>query len=193
MPSCRPSPTAVADLTEAQTQSTVDEVRASVALARGDASAALGFAQRSYRQVVAPDSTAVSTAARAAARLGDLAAAREALGVLEGQPGRVARTAAREAGAIVAILDGRTGDGVAGFVDAIRRWRDLGLEFEAATCALTFVTMVGPTDPEARDAAEHARLVFERVGATLHQALLDEAMAATPPARPARRDASIAE
>ncbi len=122
----------VADLTEAQTQSTVDEVRASVALARGDSSAALGFAQRSYRQFVAPDSTAVSTAVRAAARLGDLAAAQEALGALEGQPGRVARTAAREAGAVVAILEGRSADGIAGFADAIRRWRDLGLDFEAA-------------------------------------------------------------
>ncbi len=59
---------------------------------------------------------------------------------------------------------------------------------------LTFVAMVGPTEPEARDAAEHARLVFEHIGAILHLALLDEAMAAaTPPVRATRRDAATVE
>jgi hypothetical protein len=90
------------------------------------------------------------------------------------------------------MLDGRQDERSAAFVDAIRQWRDLGLEFEAAMCALTLVTMVGPAEPEARDAADQARLVFERIGANLHLVLLEQAMAATPGARPAPRDARTA-
>jgi tetratricopeptide (TPR) repeat protein len=183
----------VAGLTEAQVTVTVDEARASVAFARGDANAALAFAQRSFRQNVAPDSTAVATAVRAAAMLADVAAAREALRALEGLPGRVAQTTAREADAVIAVLEGRTNEGIAGFVDAIRRWRDLGLEFEGALCAMTFVTMVGTTDPEAREAGERAHLVFERVGANMHQVLLDEAIGTAPSVTRTRRDAQIAE
>jgi tetratricopeptide (TPR) repeat protein len=182
----------VATMTEVQAQQSVDEVRAAVAFARGDARVALEFAQRSYRAGPVPDSTAVSSAARAAARLGDEAAAREARDALESQHGRVAETGKLEAGAVIALFEGRRDDARAGFVEAIRRWRDLGLEFEAALCALTFVTMVGPAEPEAREAAEQARNVFERVGAKPHQVLLDQAMAAVPQARPTRRGAPAA-
>jgi class 3 adenylate cyclase/tetratricopeptide (TPR) repeat protein len=183
---------AVTRVTEAQAPATVDEVRAAVALAHGDARAALTFAQGSYRDGSAPDSTALSTGTRAAALLGDATAARDAHDALQRQPGRVPQAAAIEARAVVALLEGRRDDGRAGFIDAIRRWRDLGLELEAALCGLTFVTMVGSGDADARDAADQARIFFERVGAIPHLALLDRALEATPQARPAERDASVA-
>jgi hypothetical protein len=183
----------LAGVTEVQAQASLDEVRASVALAHGDASAALEFARRSYAGFVAPDSTAVSTATRAAAALGDGTAARAALEALQRVHGRVPETATREAAAVVAIIEGRRDEGVIGFIDAIRRWRDLGLEFEAAMCVLTLVTMVGATDSEARDAAEQARMLFERVGASPHLVLLDQAMGAVRSAPPTRRDAPIVD
>jgi hypothetical protein len=87
---------------------------------------------------------------------------------------------------VVAILEGRHDEGRVAFTEAVRRWRDLGLEFESAMCALTLVTMMGVTDGEARDAADQARIFFERVGANPHVALLDQAIGAVPPARSTR-------
>ena len=178
----------VSDLTEVQAQSSVDEVRASVALARGDHMAALRAAQQSYRRSVSPDSTALSTAGRAAAWLGDATAALDALGTLEGQPGRVNEAARREARSALAILEGRRDEGVGGFIDAIRRWRELGVEFEAAMCALNLVTMAGHARPDALAAGLYAGGVFERVGAGLHLVLLERAMGAVPAATPVRRE-----
>jgi hypothetical protein len=182
----------VADLTEAQAQSSVGEVRASVALARGDTAGALQAAQEAYRHNVAPDTTAHGTAARAAAWLGDATSVREALGVLEELPGRVNDATSREARAALAVLDGRRDDGHAGFLDAVRRWQDLGLEFEAAVCALSLVTMLGPISPEAQAAAEWAGAMFERVGAEPFVRLLADAMQTPTPAAVVRRDSPVA-
>ena len=183
----------VADRTEIQAQATVDEVRAAVALARGDTREALDFAERSYRRGIGPDSTAPLTAARAAGWLRDDEAARDALGVIEGQHGRVAEAARREAGAVVAVLEGRRDEGMAGFIDAIRRWRELGLEFEVAMCALDLLTIAGPGESEARAAGETAGALFERVGAPLHLALLARAMGAVAPAPATQRETPVVD
>jgi hypothetical protein len=140
---------------------------------------------------LAPDSTTVQTAARAAARSGDLAGVREAVHALEGQPGRVSVATRREAEAAIAVLEGRRSEGTAGYIDAIRRWRELGLEFEAATCALNLVTLVGPGEIESRAAGLFAGGVFQRVGANLHHALLERAMRAV--ASPPRREAPVVD
>ena len=55
-----------------------------------------------------------------------------ALKVLDGEPGRVPAVVRREGQAALAALDGRRSEAMAGFHDAIRRWRELGLEVEAA-------------------------------------------------------------
>ncbi len=185
---------AVKDMTEVQTQSAVDEVRASVALARGDLVEALQVGQRSYRRGgITPDSTAHVTAGRAGAWLGDTAAVRDALVVLAGQPGRVNAAARREMTSALAILEGRRDEGVAGSIDAIRRWRELGLEFEAAMCALSLVTMVGRDRPDVMAIGIYAGGVFERVGAVLHLALLERAMGAVNFPLLPRRHAPAAE
>jgi hypothetical protein len=102
--------------------------------------------------------------------------------LLETQPGRVPAAAHREAESAVAALEGRRGEARASFVDALRRWRDLGMEMEAAICALNFVTMLGPSEPGAREAADGAAALFERLGAKPFVDLLDRAMRATPSA-----------
>jgi class 3 adenylate cyclase/tetratricopeptide (TPR) repeat protein len=168
-----------ADATEVQAQAELDGVRAIVALASGDARKAHELARRAYQRNVAPDSTASRTAARAAAWMGDSQGVTDVLALQERLPGRVSAAIRREAAASLAALDARNAEAVAGFADALRRWKELGLEFEAALCALTFVTMLGPSGPEARAAGEDARTVFERLGAQPLLVLLAKAMNAS--------------
>jgi class 3 adenylate cyclase/tetratricopeptide (TPR) repeat protein len=166
----------LADATEIQVQSSIDEVRAIVALAHGEAPSALDFARRSYQRNIAPDATALQTAARAAAWIGGAQAVRDALAHQERLPGRISAAARHEAGASLAALDGRRAEAVAGYAEAGRRWRELGLEFEAALCVLTFIKLVGASDPTARAAVDETRAFFERVGALPLLDRLSEAM-----------------
>jgi tetratricopeptide (TPR) repeat protein len=170
----------VEKMTELQAQSSVGEVRALVALARGEFTQALDLARRAYQITTAPDATAPQTAIRAASWLGDAASVADSLGVLEGMPGRAAAAIRREGQAALAALQGRRGEALADFLEAVRRWRELGLEFEAAVCGLSLVTMLGPSDPEARAAAGDAGAVFERLGAKPLVKLLEEALRSTP-------------
>ena len=182
---------AVAQSTEGQAIASVDEAQAGVALARGETRRALELARRSYERMTGPDSFSVQIASRAAAWLGDAGAVSHALKILEGEPGRVPAVVRREGQAALAALDGRRADALAGFHDAIRRWRELGLEFEAAMCTLNLVTMLGPSEPEVQAAADDAAALFKRVGAKPFQKLLDAALRAprTPVEQPATEHA----
>lgn len=171
----------VVDATEIQWQATVDEVRARVALGRGDPRTALDYARRSYQRLIAPDATGVQIAARAAAWLGDSAGVSDALAPQQQQPGRVSQTARVEGAASLAALEGRGAEAVTGFSEALRGWRELGLEFDFSLCALTFLKVVGAGSPEARAAGDDAREFFERVGAPGLLAMLDDALQASPP------------
>ncbi len=182
-----------AQMTEIQAPASVAEVRALVALAQGDYRGALDLARRAYEITVAPDATSIQTAMRAAAWLGDPQAVRHAIGAMEGQAGRVPAAIRREAEAALAGVEGRRGEALAVFTDAIRRWRELSLEFEAAVCALSLVTVLGLAEPEARAAADDAGAVFERLGAQPFLKLLADAMSVAPPAIGARVAAPLAE
>jgi class 3 adenylate cyclase/tetratricopeptide (TPR) repeat protein len=169
----------IADSTEVQAPASLDEVRAEVAVARGEFAEAHRLAKRSYSQNIAPDSTAPRTAGRTAAWLGHEDDAREALALLAEQPGRVSAVVRREIEAALAALAGRRAESLAGFVDAIRRWHELGAEFEAAICALDLVIMLGTTMPEARTAADEAAGLFRRLGAEPMLERLNEAASGT--------------
>jgi hypothetical protein len=162
--------------TEFQAQSSVGESRAVVALARGDFRAALDLSQAAYRINVAPDGTAAETAVRAAAGLRDADAVADALRILESYPGRVTAAIRREGEAVLAGLAGRRKESLAGFLDAIHRWKELGMAFEVGLAQLTLATVLGVAESEARAAVEEARAVFERVGSA---PLLDRLAAAT--------------
>jgi hypothetical protein len=166
----------VADYTEGQVFSSIDEARASVELARGEARRALDLARRAYERVRAPDSYSCQIAIRAAAWLGDSDAVSDALRTVEGEPGRVPAAVRREGKAALAAVDGRRSEALTGFLDAIRRWRDVGLDVEAASCALNLVTLLGPSEPLARAAADDAAALFERLGAEPFQERLADAM-----------------
>ena len=175
----------VENMTEVQAQASVADVKALVALARGELAAALDLARGSYRLSIAPDATAPQTAMRAAAWLGDAAAVADAVGMLEGHPGRVPGAVRREGQAALGALDGRRAEALAGFTDAVHRWRELSFVFEAAMCQLNMVTVLGASEPETRSAADEARVVFERLGAKPLLQLLAAAVDAVSPSRPA--------
>ena len=168
---------AVAELSEVQAPATVDDVRSQLALSRGDFAEAFRLAERSYSQNVAPDSYAMPWAGRAAAWLGNVEDVAEVCELLRQQPGRVPDVAGQEVDSALAALQGRTADSRAGFLEAIRRWRELGLEFEAALCALNLVMLLGVTDGEVREAADQSAALFERVGAKPLLKLLTSATA----------------
>jgi hypothetical protein len=132
-------------------------------------------------------------AIRAAAWLGDSGAIEDAIHALDGHPGRVPAATRREGEASVAALRGDRNEARAAFADATRRWRELGLEFEAATCALSFARLLGASEPDARAAAEEADALFERLGARPLQERLAEAIRARPHTAADRKDARVAE
>jgi hypothetical protein len=56
-------------------------------------------------------------------------------------------------------------------------WRDLGLAWEEALCAIDMATLLDPGDPEVRAAAVAARETLVRLDATPFIARLDAALA----------------
>ena len=183
----------VAEMTEVQAQASVEEVRALVALALGDSRTALELARGSYERNPAPDATAPVTATRAAAWQREIPALTDLLRSLQRQPGRVTAATRREGEAALAALEGRRSEALAGFIDAARRWRELGYDFEAAMCGLNLVTMLGSSGPEAHAAAEEASTTFERLGAHPLQKLLADAMSAPATAIGPRHEAPLVE
>lgn len=103
----------------------------------------------------------------AALWLRDVDRARTALGRLDSatRTGRAGRTARVSLRAIVATLEGRRADAVGGFREAIRGMKEVGSILHASQIGLAFALAVGPSDPEARVAAEQGREVFARVRA----------------------------
>ena len=182
-----------ADMTEVQVETTMLDARSTVDFALGDHRRALERARRSYGIELPPDGTAPQIAIRAAAWLGDVGAIDDAMRALDGHPGRVPAATRREGDATLAALRGDRSEARAGFADANRRWHELGLEFEAATCALNFVRLLGTSDSDARAAAEEAAALFERLGATPMQQRLAEAMQARPSPAAHREDSRVVE
>jgi tetratricopeptide (TPR) repeat protein len=83
----------------------------------------------------------------------------------------------------IALLEGRSADARAGYADAQRRWRELGLSFWLAMCQLD-VAETGAMEPdERRRAAAEAREIFERLRAQALIDRLDAALAAGGEAR----------
>ena len=66
--------------------------------------------------------------------------------LLDARPGSDRRATAHRiaVGAGIAALEGRVEDAVAGYRDAIARYRSIGADMWAALSSLDFVLMVGP-------------------------------------------------
>jgi hypothetical protein len=117
---------------------------------------------------------------RAALWAGDAAGAAALLARLEsslirGQAVGLDRATLR---AGLAALEGRRAEAVAGYRDALRGWRQLGLAFDEAMAVLDMAVLLAPTEremAEARTAIEWARETLTRLGALPLLARLDQA------------------
>ncbi|HUG30744.1 MAG TPA: adenylate/guanylate cyclase domain-containing protein [Candidatus Limnocylindria bacterium] len=76
----------------------------------------------------------------------------------------------------LAALHGRTGESLTLYRDALRGWRDLGLPWDEALCAIDMATLLNPSEPEVAAAAETTRETLRRLGATPFLDRLDAAM-----------------
>ena len=82
----------------------------------------------------------------------------------------------------IAALEGRIIDALGLYREALRAWRDLGLAWDEALCAIDMAQLIGPGDPEVREAAAAAREILVRLEAAPFIERLDAAVAAWPPA-----------
>jgi tetratricopeptide (TPR) repeat protein len=121
--------------------------------------------------------------------------ARELADRLDAHPSSSTSTVASRisARAGIAALDGRHDEAIAGYRDALARFRAVSRDFDVACTALDFVLLVGREDPSARAAAEEARAIFVRVGARPYLEHLEAAMARGAATDQARRPDGVME
>ena len=81
----------------------------------------------------------------------------------------------------IAALEGRRGDAISLFLDAFRKMRDLGLEYERAVAAVFIAKLLGADTPELREAIDEAEATLRRLGAAPMLERLTEARAAGGP------------
>jgi tetratricopeptide (TPR) repeat protein len=169
----------VGDSDDPQVLSIVAMSDASVAFAAGR----LGDARMAWlRSVELSPGSLVGTlpqVARAALWAGDAAAARADLAALDasGVHGPAVEADRRTIRAGIAVLEGRPADALPLYREALRCWRDLGLAWDEALCAIDMATLLDPADPEVRAAAEAAREILVRLEAAPFIARLDAALA----------------
>ena len=166
---------AVAEMSELQAGTSLDEIRALIDFSLGDHASVLRLTRRVLVENPAPDSLAGPLATRAAAWSGDRNTLVEVLGIVRVRPGRVPAATVQEGESALAALDADPARALVGYVEALRRWREIDLDFEAALCALGMVVMLGDGSREAREAADWAAATFERLGAKPLLARLAEA------------------
>ena len=86
---------------------------------------------------------------------------------------------------LAAALDGRPTEALAGYRDALRRWRDLGLPWDEALAGIDMALLLDPTDPDVAAAVASSRAILERLGARPFLERLDRAQ--QPGGRPVAR------
>ncbi len=129
--------------------------------------------------------------ARAALWLGDSAGAASDVAALDaaGIHGLAIEADRATTRAGIAALEGRSGEALVRYRDALRSWGELGLAWDEALCGLDMALLLDPAQPDVRAAAESAREILVRLGAAPFIERLDRAMASTSdqvsPVRPA--------
>jgi tetratricopeptide (TPR) repeat protein len=147
-------------------QAITDSMEGWMATARGDAAASYRAWLRVADESPLNEPSAILLAGRAALEAGEPAAARATLDRLDrvGTHGAMLDADRRTILGGLAAAEGRPTEALAEYRDALRRWRELGLDFDLARSGLEFVTSL-PDEPEAHEAAEESRRIFERLGA----------------------------
>jgi class 3 adenylate cyclase/tetratricopeptide (TPR) repeat protein len=179
-----PTDATLADLTGLAERTSDSFGMTAIHLLRGDRAFIRGdYAEASREMLDASSNPNVSDlgfgrALRAALWSRDVAKAREIADRLDANPSSVASMMATRisARAGIAALDGRADDSVAGYRDALARFRAVNHDFDLACTALDFVLLVGPENSSALAAAEEAKAIFERVGARPYLERLEAAI-----------------
>jgi tetratricopeptide (TPR) repeat protein len=106
-------------------------------------------------------------AARPALWERDVEAARSDLAALDatGVHGSVVELHRMTIRAGLAALEGRSADALAEYREALRGWHDLGLAWDEALTGIDMATLLDPSQPEVRTAAESTRQILVRLGA----------------------------
>jgi tetratricopeptide (TPR) repeat protein len=131
----------------------------------------LGVARAALREVVAvaPEYAwwGVGLGAHLAVWLGEPAAARDDLTELEGKRwrGRAVVNTRLTIRSGIAGLEGRTDEALASYREALRTWRDLGLQWDEALMIIDLATVLDPREPEVATAIDAARESLQRLGA----------------------------
>jgi hypothetical protein len=77
----------------------------------------------------------------------------------------------------LAAMERRPADALGQYREALRGWHDLGLAWDEALTGIDMATLLEPSEPEVRSAAESAREILARLGAKPFLQRLDAAMA----------------
>ncbi|MFI5260059.1 MAG: hypothetical protein ACHQ01_10710, partial [Candidatus Limnocylindrales bacterium] len=137
------------------------------ALASGRLDAARDDARRASETSTIFAATAHPLAARAAIWAGDLGGAEAALGDLDRSlgHGRAIDSDRLTIRAGIAALQERTQEAAGLYREALRRWRDAGLVWDEALCAIDMTIVLDALDPDLLAAVDTAREVLARLGA----------------------------
>jgi class 3 adenylate cyclase/tetratricopeptide (TPR) repeat protein len=138
---------------------------ARVALGEGRLQAAYEAAMAAADMQTEYGYAAVSVAGHAAAWLLDAERARVVRTHMAGWYAPALEVDGLTLDAGIAALEGRRDAAVAGYDDALARWRGLGADLDLALCALDMATLLGPDAAGVSSAAEEARAILERIGA----------------------------
>jgi tetratricopeptide (TPR) repeat protein len=163
--------------TEPVVLSAIWSAKASDAFASGRLHDAREGSHRTGELVAEYRPMAQAGAARAALWMGDAAGAADDLAALDasGVHGAAVDADRKTIRAGIAALDGRAAEAIPAYREALRAWRDLGLAWDEALCGLDMATLLDPSEPEVRAAAESAREILVRLGAKPFIARLDAA------------------
>ena len=167
-------------ITDPQFESYELWAKATASLMAGDLAAAIEQAERSASLTDYFNPLAIPLAARAALWSRDLATAQRLLETPALAPfwGPVLTADRTRLRAGIAALEARSADTLAGYLDALRAYNQLGLPFEEAACAVDMAILVPGVErdsPAAASAIASARETLSRLGATPFLARLDGA------------------
>jgi class 3 adenylate cyclase len=171
---------ALVGVTDPQFESYVAYARAAASLAAGDLKAAVRHAERAAAMTDYFHPLAIPLAARAAQWAGDVVTARRlldtpAMAAFSG-PALAADRLRIAAG--IAALEGRQAEALAGFLEALRLYQELGLRFDEAAAAVDLAVLlpgIGTGAPAAAEAISAARETLTGLGAAPFLARLERA------------------
>jgi tetratricopeptide (TPR) repeat protein len=155
------------------------DAKASAALADGRLGDAREAWRRSAESSASQAPAGLYQAARGAIWSGQTEQVRNDLGALDatGFHGRVVEVRRLTLRAAVAAMEERTTEALGLYRDALTSWRELGMAWDEALTGIDMVSVLDPSNPEVRAAAQSTREILVRLRAQPFIERLDAALA----------------